>query len=202
MKKLVAILFGLVLSGPAFAQSSYGNNPLNAAGSIDATDIGENAVTAEELSSGVIANVVICGQMAENGTIYLGPALGSLAFDGTDNSISSTVCDALDNATEATADLPVNAASALKILGMQCQLAGTLGASETATFTLRSAEADITPSVTCSLAVGETLCSTATSSTTDVAAGATLAVEAVQSSNNTDDDGWCQVTYALLGGAG
>lgn len=142
-------------------------------------------------------HVILCGQLDENGTIFFGPATAAFGGDGSDASISSTACDALDNATEATVDAPILTDAAFGIVGARCAQSGTLEAGETVTYTLRSAEADTSPEQTCTISEGETDCTITTPTDTDVAAGATLAVEAVMSSDNSDDDGWCEATIAI-----
>lgn len=149
--------------------------------------------------AGLYERLIFCGQADENGTIYLGPATAPFGGDGSASyAISSAGCDALDNATEGTADAPISAL-ATKIHGMRCATAGTLGGGETLAFTLRTATGDAATTdgaattITCSLAAGETECRTNAGTTTNIAAGATLAVKAVQVSNNADDDLWCSV---------
>lgn len=156
----------------------------------------EGSIGADEASIAT-DTVILCGQADENGTIYLGPATAVYGGDGSASyAVGSAGCDALDNATEATADAPILTNTAFKIMGGVCKTDGTLGASETLAFTVRSAAADTTPQQTCSLAAGESDCSITTATTTDVAAGATIAIKAVQVSNNADDNLWCRLTIA------
>jgi hypothetical protein len=172
------------ITGGAGAQDSAVNLPANSIGGAELSGIG--------------LRVIYCGQADENGTIYLAPALAPLGGDTTASyAISSVACDALDNATEATADAPLLASTALKARGMYCKTSGTLGAGETLVFTLRSAAADTTPVLSCALAAGDTECRTLAGTTTNIAGGATTAVKAVQVSNNTDDDVWCMVDYMM-----
>jgi len=156
----------------------------------------ENSIGPDEVA--VMSDwVIFCGQAAENDTIYYGPATAVFGGDGSASyAISSAACDALDNATEATADAPIFTNVAFKITGLYCKQSGTLGAGESATFTVRSATADTTPAISCVISAGETDCRSLTGSTTDITAGATVAVKAVQVSNNTDDDHWCKVYVA------
>lgn len=157
----------------------------------------ENSVAGQEIS-GVFMNVIFCGQAEENATTYLGPATAILGGDGsTSYAISSAACDALDNTTESTADAPLFTNVAFKVAGLYCKTSGTLGASETVVFTMRSAAAGTTPAITCTISEAQSDCRSLTGTTTDIAAGATVAVQAVQSSNNADDDLWCSVSIAL-----
>lgn len=159
----------------------------------------ENSVGGAEVSGMPLA-LVLCGQADEAGTIYLSPAAGVNGVDladGVDYSIAGTACDGLDGATEATQDLVLFPDVAFKVTGMYCMTNGTLGAGETVIFAARSAAANLTPTVTCTVSVGETGCRGLTGSTTDVAAGATLAMQAVQTGDNVDDDLWCQLNIML-----
>jgi len=157
----------------------------------------ENSIGPDELAV-MVDQVIFCGQADEAGTIYYGPA--TEIFLGVTNDVTYTLsgvsCDALDNATEATVDAPLFTNVAFKVLGMYCKQSGTLGAGEAVTFTMRSAAADTTPVISCIISVGETDCRSLTGSTTDIAAGATVAVKAVQSGDNADDDHWCKVYIA------
>jgi hypothetical protein len=144
----------------------------------------------------VTQEVIFCGQADEAGTIYLGPATAVTLGDGSASyAIGSVGCDALDNATEATADAPLYTDVAFKVLGGICVTDGTLS-SETVIFTMRSAAADTSPVQTCTISDASD-CSFTTATTTDVAAGATVAIKAVQIGDNADDNLWCKVTIAL-----
>jgi hypothetical protein len=166
--------------------------------------LSENSIGPDELAV-ITMTVDLCGQNDENGTVYFGPHLTDNWLENeddiTDGSIGGSICDGLDNGTEGTADAPLTGVLAYKVLGMYCFTDGTLAAGETLVFTARSAAADLTPSVTCSLAVGETSCVSVTGSTTDIADGATIAVKAVQVSNNSDDNSWCRVFISPKAGA-
>jgi hypothetical protein len=156
----------------------------------------ENSIGADELTA-FTDTVIFCGQADESGTIFIGPALPPFLGDGSASyAIGAVACDALDNATEATVDEPLTNVGAFKITGMRCVTDGTLGAAETLTFALRTAEGATVPSVTCALAVGETYCSTVVGTTTDIAAGATVAVSVIEASDNADDNVWCEVGIA------
>lgn len=157
----------------------------------------ENSIGPDEVAA-FTDTVIFCGENAENGTIYFAPALAPLLGDGsTSYAVGAAGCDALDNADEGTADLPLTDMPALKVTGMICRSDATMGAGETQVFTLRSAVGDIVPSVTCTIGEAATSCSTVVSSTTDIAAGATVAVSVVAVDNNGDgDESWCKVGIA------
>ena len=154
----------------------------------------ENGIGADELA--VMADqFVACGQQANAGTIYGGPALSSLNGDGAEYAIAGAVCDALDNAAEAGADAPLGLANtAFKVMGMLCEVSSS-GANGVV-LTLRSAAAGLTPAVTCTVPTGSTTCSTATASTTDIAAGATVAVQATNTEDLSLQDFWCRIFIA------
>lgn len=160
-----------------------------------------NSIGGAEVS-GMRLDLVFCGQADENGTIYLSPTAGVNGVDfgdGVDYSISGTACDALDGATETTQDLVIFPEVAFKVMGMYCQQAGAeaLGAGETMVFTLRAGAADLTPTITCTISEAQRGCRSLTGTTTNVAANAAVAMKLVQSSNNTDQDAWCQVSIML-----
>lgn len=171
----------------------------------------QNGITADDISAytsggvtvtdGMPMQLVFCGQMNENGTIYFSPTSGVNGVDlsdGVDYSVSGTACDLLDGATEGTQDLIVFPDNAIHVTGMYCQFVGTLGASETASFTLHDDTAVTTPSISCSLAAGENSCADASHTTTAIAAGSALGIAAVQSSNNSDDDAICFVNIVVV----
>ena len=52
--------------------------------------------------------------------------------------------------------------------------------------------------MTCTIGEAATFCRSTTAGTTDIAAGATVAVKAVETSNNADgDESWCKIGIAL-----
>jgi hypothetical protein len=162
----------------------------------------ENSVGAGEIGA-LLLPVIFCGELAENGTTYLGPSTGAFGGNGADLSIGSTACDALDSTTEATADTPLFTNTPLKWMGLLCKTDGTLGASETIVFTARTAAADVVTTdstattITCTISVGESECRSLVGSTTNIAAGATVAVKAVETSNNSDDNAHCVALMAV-----
>ena len=157
----------------------------------------ENSVGPDEVAVAV-DHVQLCGQQDENGTVFFGPNTAAFGGDGSDGSLGSAACDALDNAVEATADAPIFTNVAFKVLGFWCKQNGTLGAAETVVYTLRTAAGATVPSLTCTISEAEAECRTLTGSTTDIAAGATITMQATETSDNADvDDGWCRVAIAL-----
>lgn len=155
-------------------------------GTIAAGDLGTDSVTAIKMSAGTI-RITLCGENAENGTTYMGPNELTVV----EPALASATCDALDDTTEATADSVFSAGFAIRPVYMKCITDGTLGASETLTITLRSGAGAVAGFGTCSIAEAETTCETSTPSTAVIAAGATLAVQVVQVSNNADDNTKC-----------
>ena len=157
----------------------------------------ENSIGADEFA-GMVDKIVLCGQDANSGTVYGGPTAAAYLGGGGEFVMGATVCNALDDATEATADAPISAGfPAFKVTGMHC--ATSSDASNDQVFTLRSAAADLTPSVTCTVAGSgsATDCSTTTASTTDVASGATIAVKSVNTEDLSGQDFWCQVYFVV-----
>lgn len=158
-----------------------------------------NTATAAQLSTldggAAFDTVILCGDGPSGaGTVYMGPATGSYGGDGGIASIAGTICDGLESGTEGTADAPILTNVAFKVAGAVCTTDGTIGAAENVVFTMRSAEADTVPVQTCTIGVGEADCSITVATTTDVAAGATIAMKAVQTGDNTTDNYWCRAT--------
>jgi hypothetical protein len=149
------------------------------------------SIGATEISASVL-RVAYCGQLAENGEIFL----GAPALTAPEPALADTTCDALDNATEGTADVVLSAGLTLVPRYMRCTLNGTLGASETLTAQLRDDTADVT-GVTCSMAEAQTECEVLVPTASAIAAGSATAVEANEASNNADDDLKCVVFYNI-----
>ena len=147
--------------------------------------------------AGFTQNLVLCGDDAGTTvTNYLGPSVPCWKSDGSDCSLASTACSALDSTTEATADLPVSTL-AMKVVGMRCISDSTQGSGESLTMTLRTAAADTVPAISCAIGVGATECRTNAVTTTNIAANATLAVKVVPSGDNAAGHVWCAVTMLM-----
>ena len=120
-----------------------------------------------------VSSFTICGDgvTVNANTVYYGPSIVLLA-----NTSGGQTCDinATGNATEATADAPIYTNQAFQVLGMTCRNEGD--AAMDVSYTLRSAEAAVAPSVTCSIADNDRDCVADVHTTTDIAAGATVAV--------------------------
>ncbi len=137
----------------------------------------------------------ICGEATtvNNNTVYYGPITTTL----TANIPGGQACDidGAGNTTEATADAPAFGAKAFHVLGMTCR--NEADANANISFTLRSAAAATTPSVTCTIADGERDCVADVQTTTAIASGATVAVAAASSSDVGDNNGFiCTVSIA------
>jgi hypothetical protein len=124
------------------------------------------------------ATITICGDgtTINNNTVYYGPSMVPAANAG-------RTCDITQagNATEATADEPAFDSTAFQVLSMDC-LTADPGASGVS-FTLRSAAAATTPSVTCSVANTKKGCTANITTTTAIASGATIAIAAASAGN-------------------
>lgn len=153
----------------------------------------ENNVGPNELGASS-DKIIICGQDANSGTIYFGPETATYLGSGGEFAIGGAACNALDNATEATADAPITAGfPAFKVTGMHC--VSSSDATNDQVLTLRSAAADVTPSITCTIAgTGSAVeCTSTTATTTDIASGATIAVKSVNTEDLSAQDIWCEV---------
>lgn len=152
--------------------------------------------------SGFAEPVTFCGQLPNATTGYLGPGLLGLDGTPTDYIMGGTACDGLDSGTEATADAPVSTL-AVKVVGMRCKQSTASGASETTAYTLRTAAADAVTTdgaatvVSCNIdGASATECRSVAGTTTNVAAGATMAVKVVASANLSAQDARCLVLTA------
>jgi len=152
--------------------------------STDSTGDGEvvlpaGSIGASEETYAGRAQIVICGDQdtVNNNTIYYGP---SVTLTATDTGGMDCDLTAAGNATEATADAPAFGAKAFQVRGMVCR-SGDQNAS--VSYTLRSAAAATTPSVTCTIADNETDCVADIQTTTNIASGATVAIAAASTSN-------------------
>lgn len=146
---------------------------------------------AEETYAGR-AQIVICGDptTVNNNTVYYGPVVTVNSSD-----TGGMDCDvtALGNATEATADAPVFTSKAFQVRGMICR-SSDLDA--TVSFTLRSAAAATTPSVTCSIADGVFDCVADIQTTVEIAAGATIAIAVASTADQAADSFVCTIDIA------
>ncbi len=148
----------------------------------DSTGDGEvvlpnSSVGTAELTRPMHGRLRVCGDATtvNNNTVFYGfganDAVQAITSSAT---VGQLTCDttAAGNTTEASVDGPVFTATAFGVAGMMCWT-DTPGA--TVTFKLRSATADLTPSVTCNVATGAArTCVANTQTTTDVASAATF----------------------------
>jgi hypothetical protein len=94
--------------------------------------------------------LITCGDGASSATHYQGPHIAAFRGLAPDLSIDGTVCDALDSGTEATADLPLpDGTPGFFVLGATCCVDADPAAD--VVFTLRSAAADLSPTMTCTV---------------------------------------------------
>lgn len=133
-----------------------------------------------------------CGQNVSSSTVYAGPAVS--AFFGRTNALQGdATCDALDNGTEATADNPVNASfPAFKVLGMYCSVSSDPTAD--VVLTARSAAADLSPTLTCTVAgtgSGQDCWAYFTGAAPTIAPGAAVAVKSVTGEDLSAQDFSC-----------
>ena len=135
--------------------------------------------------------VIFCGDLLNATLNYMGPATEAWYHGGADYSPNSTACDALDSTTEATADAPIFSNTTFRIDSMLCHVDDAAAAN--VVFATRSAAAATTPSITCTIAVGEQDCLAQSSTSTDIAAGATVAIIVTPAGDESLNDGWCKI---------
>jgi len=158
----------------------------------------------DEVGANMLVWGIFCGDLPNNTTNYTSPVTGyasgpfyagGLTANDLDYTLAGTGCAAEDNTTEATADEVMFADVAAKVVGMYCQVTGS--GSNGVTLHVRTAAGATTPDVTCTIATATTGCFAATPTTTDIAAGATVAVSAVTTEDLSTQDYWCMVQFAL-----
>lgn len=149
-------------------------------GSVGSTEVGMGFV-----------QVVFCGQNDENGTIYFAPTPLTSARPA----LADATCDGNDNATETTADAPVVVSYTLTPKFMTCITNATLGTGESMVLTLDAAT--VATAMTCTIGEAATTCEFASATASQIAANTALALKAVETSNNSDDDTFCVVTFAV-----
>lgn len=156
--------------------------------------------------AGYTEKVSFCGDLVNGSsspaTTYFGPGVAEVDGTPTDYVIAGSACNALDSTTEGTADAPLSTLP-VKILGFRCKQSAASGASKTTTYTLRTAAADAVTTdggattVSCSIAgATATECVTTRGTTTNIAAGATVAIKAVTDADLSSADGRCVVQVA------
>lgn len=163
----------------------------------------DSSVGQDEIA-GMMMQVILCGEQANNGTIYMSPvsgfATGALYAAGTTaNDLSYALggagCDAEDSGTEGTADEVLFANTAFKVLGMFCAVSSS--GSNGVTLNLRSATANLTPNITITIPTTATTGATALTTTTDVAAGAAFALRVINTEDLSAQDAWCVANIML-----
>lgn len=203
LRTLLAAVALLGLSTAAYAvntskiYNNTGNTMVVESGGTVQMDTGSTlkvegvTVNKKQLSLPGRATITICGDgtTINNNTVYYGPSMVPVAS-------GERTCDitAAGNTTEATADAPAFTNTAFQVLSMDC-LTADPGASGVS-FTLRSAAAATTPSVTCSVANTELGCTANIQTTTAIAAGATLAIAAASAGNQGATPFACQIQVA------
>jgi hypothetical protein len=216
MKKAsIGVLFVSLLIGALFIGAQTGNiyvpftysivfgNPgepnspeLKRTGDSELSVIGADLLTPSgAVYAGFVTDVLLCGEQANDGTIYMSPvtgyASGQFYVDAATllYNQGGTGCNAQDAAAEADADEPMFANNAFKVLGMSCSVSSS--GSNGVLLNLRSATANLTPDVTITIATTDTTGVSAVVTTTDIAAAATFALRVINTENLSAEDAWC-----------
>lgn len=149
--------------------------------------------------------IVICGDLPNNTTNFLGAALGFPAGTGHDAgltandlgfSLTGTGCDGLDSTTEATADTVMYANNAMRVLGMTCTV-GSSG-SNGITLNFRADAASLTPDLTMTIPTSSTTGTAWLSNPAVVAANKPIAIRAISTENLSASNGWCTAQVQVL----
>lgn len=144
--------------------------------------------------------VRFCGDNANTSTTYLGPDLAGFWGRALVSLQGAAGCNSLDSTTETTADFPLNASyPAFYVTGMRCSVSSDPGAD--VVFTLRSAAADTSPVVSCTVALAGTGqdCFAVISNPPLIASGATVAVKVVTGEDLSAQDASCDITIQVAG---
>lgn len=160
-----------------------GTSNFDGAVDMDSTvTIGTTSLNTATLTSMARATITVCGDATtvNANTVYYGPSQAVV----TSATVGQITCDttAAGSTTEATADAPALQTTAFYPLGMVCY---NVDSGFTITYTLRSAEAAITPAISVSIADNILSGTANATATTAVASGATLAVAAASASDVT-----------------
>ena len=200
----------LSIASGADAAGDYGVTVGTTANAADATPI---FTVAESISGGTATNVLtvdaagniggllagravlrICGDgdAVAGSAVFFGPTLAGVESSTT---AAPGGCDttAAGSATEATADAPYFAAQAFQVTGMVCY---SDDPAATATFTLRSDLANLTPSVSLTIATGVFRGVADVQTTTAVASGATVAISLNATALPTPYNFICEIAIA------
>lgn len=216
MKRFLTLaLLALFIAVPAFSQVALEGNVSSIPGVVrdsigvgTALTLGTTSMTlADPTVSGTLttdgfdavlnSELILCGDQANNGTIYLGPLVGTLDGTYTVATIAGTACTAADNATEGTADAPIGFANnAFKVYGMLCEVTGS--GSNGVTLSFRSAEAELSTALSCTIATSATSCAAVLDGAVTVAAGATVAVKVVNTEDLSAQDAWCKAFIGIV----
>lgn len=152
--------------------------------------------------SGYATTVRFCGDLVNTATTYLGPGIAALNGTPTDYVIAGTACSALDSATEATADTALSTLP-VKVMGMKCKQSTAPGASQSVTYTFRNNAANAVTTdgglttIACAISgASATECTAPVGSTTNIAAGNPVAVQAVSTYDASTHDAACDVLVA------
>lgn len=160
-----------------------------------------------------VFSAVFCGQLTNGGVAtvsYMGPVEvqdGTGAGEGLNGPIDagSTVCDASDSTTEATADAPIFTNIPIYPLGMYCRAVTGAGATGSGAlgvnYALRVAAAAPTAALACDVPTGAIDCSAWYGRDVDVpkvSGGATMAIRTtVGVEDLSANDGWCRLFYTF-----
>jgi hypothetical protein len=156
-------------------------------------------------SGGIYVEAIFCGDMGNATALYESPisgysggnfyAAGTTANDLT-YVLAGTGCSAEDNATEATADEIMFPNNEAVPVGLFCAVDSS-GAGGV-TFTLRSGAADLSPSYALTVATSTTSGATARKGLGIIAAGATVALKTLSTSDLSTNDNWCVARFQVI----
>ena len=151
-----------------------------------------NAVTSSQLGANPLGELFFCGESCSSSTCAGGHSVAFLSGDYTaSHALAAGACDTLGETSIAAASEIASANNAFKVHGMYCVTDSS--GSNGVVLAMTAADAATVPAVTCTIPTGETTCAASTAATTDVAAGAVVAVSIVTTENLSANDFSCRV---------
>lgn len=212
MRRILSLALVLGLLGSVGWAGTTPRHGLNQTGNADQNDTLKilDRVVPPSKNGRPIMSAVFCGQLANAVLDYLGPVEVQDASAGGEGlagpiDAGSTVCNAADSTTEATADAPIFTNTTIYPLGMYCRAVTDAGATGSGTlgveFALRVNAAAPSTALSCRVETGQIDCAAWYDKDTDLPAVAGAVPMDVRATPGAEDlsanDGWCRVFFTF-----
>jgi hypothetical protein len=156
-------------------------------------------------TGGFYVEALFCGDMANAAAVYDSPVTGysagnfytgGLTANDLSYALAGSGCSAEDNATEATADEIMFPSNESVPVGLYCAVdsSGAAGA----TFSMRSAAAELSVPYSLTIATSTTSAVTSRKGLGIIAANATVALKEVSTSDLSTNDNWCVARFQVF----